>query len=94
MPLPILARRIGERLLPFLGEASLSIDTRGRVLMLRLTNSIFATDRYSMNCLCGFYVGYLQQLGQETGMRGLEARESSCACQDEDERSCLIQVAT
>lgn len=93
-PLSLLARRIGQRLLPLLGDASLEIDIKGRVLMLRITNSIFAEGRFSLNCLCGFYVGWLQQLGHETGMRGLDAKESSCACQDEDERSCLIQVAT
>lgn len=92
--LPMVARQLSSSLLPFMGEASLEIGLKGKVIMLRITNSIFAHDRYSLNCLCGFYVGYLQQFGQDTGLRRLDARESSCACQDEDERCCLIQVAT
>ncbi len=93
-PLPVMARLIAQRMLPFLGESSLDIDIKGRVLMLRITNSIFAHDRFSLNSLCGFYVGYLQQFGQDTGLRRLDARESRCACQDEDERCCLIHVST
>lgn len=93
LPLPQLPRAVRRRMQPFIGEASLDIELRGRVLMLRITNSIFAHGRFSLNSLCGFYVGYLQQLGRDCGLRRLDAREARCACQDEDDRCCLIQAA-
>ena len=92
--LPQLARDIAVRMQPFMGESELEVELRGRVIMLRITNSIFAHDRFSLNGLCGFYVGYLQQLGRDYGMKKLDARETRCACQEEDQRCCLIHVAT
>ena len=88
-----LARQVSRLLQPFLGNASLEVDVKGRVIILRITNSIFAHGRYSLNSLCGFYIGYVQQLGHDLGLRRLDACESRCACQDEDQRDCLLQIS-
>lgn len=92
--LPLMMRDIGQRILPFMGESQLEIELKGKVIILRITNSIFAEGRFSLNSLCGFYVGYLQQLGQDCGFRRLDAVESRCACQDEEQHCCLIHVST
>jgi hypothetical protein len=92
--MPLMVREIGQRLLPFMGDSLLDIDLKGKVIILRITNSIFAEGRYSLSALCGFYVGYLQQLGQDCGFRRLDAGETRCACQDEEQHCCLIHVST
>ena len=78
---------------PFLGRSSFNHLQRGEVHFAELRDSVFARGASHHLGVCGFYAGFLMELGQFCGPAQWEAAETRCRASDPDASACLIQFA-
>lgn len=88
-----LTQTLRRSLPPFLGSSSFNHLQRGPLHFIELRDSVFARGAASHDPLCGFYSGFLRELGQFCGPPLWEAGETRCRAADSDATSCLLQFA-
>lgn len=88
-----LGQTLRQQLPAFLGRGSFNHLQRGEVHFLELRDSIFARSASHHDGLCGFYSGFLVELGALCGPGQWEAGEQRCVAADPDATTCLIQFA-
>lgn len=89
---PRFATMLKELLPAFTGSATFSHMVRGEMHFVDMRGSLFARGVQQARPVCGFYAGYMSELGATcvTGARGVT--EVRCCAVDPDATTCLFQV--
>jgi len=84
--------KLARTFLPdFLGRATFHQMQRGRVIYIEVRNSIFARGVQHANPVCGFYAGFLSELGVGCTGQNCAVSEVRC-CAAEHAPSCMFAV--
>jgi hypothetical protein len=82
-----------KQLLPdYLGRSSYNQMTRGRVSYVEVRDSVFARDVQHPHPVCGFYAGFLSELGSGCLERHCAVVEVRCRAAEAGATSCMFQV--
>lgn len=84
---------VRELLPPFLGNATLSLLTHGTLIFVEIRDSIFARDVRHVCGVCGYYAGFLVELGRFCGSQRATVTETHCSAVDPDGPTCTLEVA-
>ncbi|GEM_PF-6103847 len=87
------AKLVRELLPPFIGNASVNVLSRGTLLFIEIRDSVFARDVRHDRALCGFYAGFLFELGRFCGSPRAAVTETHCSAMDPDGPTCTLEVA-
>jgi len=77
---------------PFLGLATYSVLVRGELHFVELRDSVFARGVEHSNMVCGFYAGFLAELGSNCVEGAATAAEIRCCATDPEAPSCMIRL--
>jgi hypothetical protein len=84
---------MAKQLLPsFTGLASFSHMLKGELHFFELRDSVFAREATHDNPTCGFYAGFLGELGTYFTEGTAVASEVRCCANDPEAVSCLVRV--
>jgi predicted hydrocarbon binding protein len=78
---------------PLLGRSTIQVMSRGTVQFVEVYGIIFARNAASLRPVCGFYTGFLQELGRMCSKDRVSVMEVRCQAAEPDAASCLFQVA-
>jgi hypothetical protein len=82
-----------KRLLPaFLGHSNYSLMVRGNVQFVEVRDSVFTRGVKHEHPVCGFYSGYLAELGSRCIPGTCGVTEVRCTAVELDATTCLFQV--
>jgi hypothetical protein len=90
---PDIQQALRQHFTPFVGQAIYNHLQRGEVHFLELRGSLFARHAEHEMPLCGFYCGFLMELGQFCSGRAWESVEQRCCAADLEAPFCLLQFA-
>jgi hypothetical protein len=93
LPLKQRIHLLASRLLPVvLGPAQFDLTSRGSVILLELSGSVFAREPWDERACCGYYCGVLQELATIGGANAAGSAEVRCRGADSYGRSCLLHL--
>jgi len=85
---------LAKQLLPaFLGRSSYVLMSRGNLQFVELHDSVFARGVHAVRPLCGFYCGFLAELGSTCVPGAAISTEVRCVALEPDATSCLLQIS-
>jgi hypothetical protein len=75
----------------FLGRGASTLMSRGKMVYVEVRDSVFARGVESLHPVCGFYEGFLSELGSGCSNRNVKVSEVRCFAMDAP-HSCMLQV--
>lgn len=75
----------------FLGRASFNVMGRGRMIYIEVRDSVFARGVQHDHAVCGFYAGFLSELGSGCTPHNCHVSEVRCSAM-EHPASCMFAV--
>jgi predicted hydrocarbon binding protein len=84
---------VKEMSAPLLGRSTVQVLSRGAVQFVEIYGSVFAREAASLKPVCGFYTGFLHELGRMCSKDRVSVMEVRCQAAEPEAASCLFQVA-
>jgi V4R domain len=83
---------LARQFLPdFLGRGTFTLMSRGKMIYVEVHDSVFARGVESLHPVCGFYEGFLSELGSGCSKHNVKVAEVRCFSMDAP-HSCMFQV--